>query len=81
MTLADIVLAQGVRAYVEGPIRLATVSMTVDFVRAVPVGAWVQGRADVQRGSRQTLFAKCSLMREEQPVVLASGIYTVSPAS
>ena len=81
MTLADIVLAQGVRAHVEGPIRLATVSMTVDFVRAVAVGGWIHGRADVQRGSRQTLFARCSLTLEEQPVVLASGVYMVSPAA
>jgi uncharacterized protein (TIGR00369 family) len=78
MTFADVVLAQGIRAFVGEPLRLATVGLTVDFVRPVAIGAWVDGRAEVQRGSGRTVFANCFLMSEAHPVVRASGIYVVS---
>jgi acyl-coenzyme A thioesterase 13 len=78
MTLVDVVLAQGIRALVGEPLRLATVGLTVDFVRPVAVGAWVDGRAEVQRGSGRMVFANCFLMSNGDLVVRASGTYVVS---
>ncbi|MEC3982501.1 PaaI family thioesterase [Amycolatopsis sp. H20-H5] len=76
-TLVDLVLAQGVKAVARPGARLVTAGLTLDFAEPVPLGSWVEARADVQRQSRRTVFANCFLVADGHRAVRGSGIFTV----
>ena len=77
VALADAALGHGIRMVVGRKLRLVTAGLSVDFAEPVPVGAWVQAQADLQRQSSRTVFANCFLVSDGRRVVRASGIYTV----
>ncbi len=56
---------------------LLTISMTVDFLGAVPIGAWVEGRAESMRRTKRLLFCNGVATVDGEPVLRASGVWRI----
>lgn len=74
MTLADMLLGLGSLAQTKQWEFVPTVNMTCDFVKAVPLGAWIYGKTTIVRQTRNMLFSSCLIMHGEDIVMRASGI-------
>ena len=75
MTFADMQLGLGARFDSEEDIGfMPTVSMTADFLAPAPLGAWVEGRTDLLRSTRNFLFCQCVVTSNGSPAMRASGI-------
>ncbi len=73
MTLLDRASGMAVRA--ASPGRVATASMTVNFLRSLPVGARVVVRARILRAGRTSFFTEAEALAEDTPVATASGVF------
>ncbi|MEO6972120.1 MAG: PaaI family thioesterase [Rhodoferax sp.] len=69
MPCAAIYQMQGERRF------LPTISLNIDYLGASPLGAWVQGQADVLRSTRNMLFAQGLVTADGTPVMRVSGIF------
>lgn len=79
MTFADMQLPFGIRLQaLSDPGFLPTVSLSAEFMAPAPLGAWVQGRTDVLKTTRNLAFAQCLLTADGEPVLRASGIFKVA---
>ncbi len=56
-----------------------TISLTTDFLAAVPLGAWVEGQADVIRVTRTLVFLQGTASVDDVCVLRFSGIYKIGP--
>lgn len=76
-TLADLVLGIGgfEAAGVEG--FFITVSLQADFLAPVPLGAWVEARAELLRRTRTLLFVQGTFTAQGRAVLRASGIFAL----
>jgi len=75
MTFADMLLSLGARFESESEFGfMPTVSMTADFLAPAPLGAWVEGRTDLLRATRNFLFVQCLITSNGAPALRASGI-------
>lgn len=54
---------------------LPTISLNIDYLGASPLGAWVQGQAEVLRTTRNMLFAQGLVTADGAPVLRVSGIF------
>ena len=54
---------------------LPTISLQVDYMGAAPLGAWVQGEADVLRTTRNMLFGQGLVSADGEPALRVSGIF------
>jgi uncharacterized protein (TIGR00369 family) len=54
---------------------LPTISLQMDYMGASPLGAWVQGEADVLKTTRNMLFGQGVVTADGQPVLRVSGIF------
>ena len=59
---------------------LPTISLSAEFLAPAPLGAWVEGRTDVLRTTRNLAFAQCLVTADSLPVLRASGIFKVASA-
>lgn len=55
----------------------ATISLSVDFLAAVKLGAWVEGRGEVLRVTRNTAFAQMVATADGKPCLRASGVFRI----
>ena len=75
MTFADMQLGLGARFDSEEEFGfMPTVSMTADFLAPAALGAWVEGRTDLLRATRNFVFCQCILSSNGSPLMRASGI-------
>jgi uncharacterized protein (TIGR00369 family) len=82
MTFADMLLGLGARFENEEDFGfMPTVSMTADFLSPAPLGAWVEGRTDLLRSTRNFLFCQCIVTSNGAPVMRASGIMKTGGAT
>ena len=58
---------------------LPTISLQIDYMGAVPLGAWVQGEADVLRTTKNMLFGQGLVNADGQPALRISGIFKRGP--
>jgi uncharacterized protein (TIGR00369 family) len=58
---------------------LPTVSLQIDYLAATPLGAWVQGQAQVLRTTRTLVFAQGLVQADEMPVARVSGVFKIGP--
>lgn len=58
---------------------LPTISLQVDYMGASPLGAWVQGEADVLKTTRNMLFGQGLVTADGQPALRVSGIFKMGP--
>jgi uncharacterized protein (TIGR00369 family) len=54
---------------------LPTVSLQIDYLAASPLGAWVQGEAQVLRTTRSLVFVQGLVTADGTPVARVSGIF------
>ena len=59
---------------------LPTVSLACDFLAPAPLGAWVEGRADEIKTTRNLLFAQGIATADGEPVLRANGIFKIASA-
>jgi uncharacterized protein (TIGR00369 family) len=56
---------------------LPTISLQIDYLAPAPLGAWVQGEADVLRVTRTMVFAQGVARVDSSPVIRVSGIFKI----
>ena len=56
---------------------LPTISLQIDYLAPAPLGAWVQGEADVLRVTRTMVFAQGLAQANGAPVMRVSGIFKI----
>ena len=76
-TLVDAALGRSVRDVAEGDAQVATVSLTTDYLRAAPEGAWLEARTEVERLGGRLAFADCSVTADGEEVVRARAVFAV----
>jgi uncharacterized protein (TIGR00369 family) len=74
MTFADMLLGMGSNFSEKLGRFLPTVNMTSDFLAPSPLGAWVEGRAEVLRVTRNLVFAQALITADGTPAMRVSGI-------
>ncbi len=77
MTFADMQLGIGSQVANKIGKFLPTVHMSCDFVAPAPNGAWLEGRTEVIKQTRKTVFATCILTADGENVFSASGIMKI----
>ena len=78
-TLCDVLLTVGSNIQSGLSRFLPTISMTCDFLGPARDGAWIEGRVDVLRTTRNLLFAAGLLeVAGEGPIARTSGVMKVS---
>ena len=75
-TLADVALGRAIRA-VSGD-DVATVSLTVDYLRPTRHGAWLEASTKVERLGGRLAFADCSVRGDGEELVRARAVFAVS---
>lgn len=58
---------------------LPTISLQIDYLATVPLGAWVQGEGQVLRSTRSIVFAQGLVTADGTPVARASGVFKIGP--
>ena len=58
---------------------LPTISLQIDYLAPAPLGAWVQGEAQVLRTTRSLVFAQGLVEADGTPVARVSGIFKIGP--
>ena len=56
---------------------LPTISLQIDYLAPCPLGAWVQGTAQVLRATRSMVFAQGLISADGTPAVRVSGIFKI----
>lgn len=80
-TLADMQLSLGARYAADLEFMLPTVSLSIDFVRPVELGAWIQGMTDLLDVKKNLVFAQTVLTVRGVVCVRASAILKISTKS
>ena len=76
-TLVDAALGRAVRAETDGEATTATVSLTTDYLRLAPAGAWLEARMEVERMGGWLAFADCSVTADGREAVRARAVFAV----
>jgi acyl-coenzyme A thioesterase 13 len=76
-TLVDAALGQAIRNESEGDAKVATVSLTTDYLRAAGSGAWLEAHTDVEHLGGSLAFADCSIRADGEEVVRARAVFAV----
>ena len=58
---------------------LPTISLQIDYMGPAPLGAWVQGEAQVLRTTRKLLFGQGLVTADGEPALRFSGIFKLGP--
>ncbi|CAN5589260.1 hypothetical protein BH11PSE7_BH11PSE7_15180 [soil metagenome] len=56
-----------------------TISLDVDYLAAAPLGAWVQGEAQLLRGTRNLMFAHGLVHADDAVALRVSGVFKQGP--
>ena len=56
---------------------LVTINLQIDYLAAAPLGAWVQGEAEVLRVTRTLVFSQGLVSADGVPAVRVSGIFKI----
>lgn len=74
LTLADMLIGPAAEFEAQTGKYLPTVSLSADFLAPAPLGAWVEGRAEVLKPTASLLFAQCLITADGILALRASGI-------
>ncbi len=58
---------------------LPTISLQIDYLAPVPLGAWVEGEAELLRVTRSLVFMQGLVSADDVPAVRVSGIFKLGP--
>jgi uncharacterized protein (TIGR00369 family) len=59
---------------------LPTISLQLDYLAAAPLGAWVEGEAQVLRVTRSMVFMQALVSADGAPCVRVSGVFKIGAA-
>jgi acyl-coenzyme A thioesterase PaaI-like protein len=78
-TFADMFLpiAARLQAGLDGAM-VPTVNLVCDFLAPAPLGAWVEGRGELVKATRNLLFVQGVATSDGTPVLRANGIFKLS---
>ena len=77
-TFCDMLLPVTVHRKSEVGMRfLPTISLQIDYLAPAPLGAWVQGEADVLRVTRTMVFAQGVARIDGKPMLRVSGTFKI----
>ena len=80
-TFADMLLPMAVLYRWEGERRfLPTIGLQVDYLGPSRLGAWVEGRGELLRRTRNMVFAQGLVTADGEPVLRVSGTFKVGEA-
>jgi len=74
LTLADMLVVMGTSVQTGINRFMTTVSLSSDFLAAVPQGAWIEGRLDILRTTRTLIFCQGLFRVDGEPVLRVDGI-------
>ena len=77
-TFADFALGRGIENDAQDDKDRATVSLTVDFLKPVKPGSWVESRTKVDRVGSTLAFADCSLTVDGKEVVRSRAVWVTA---
>jgi uncharacterized protein (TIGR00369 family) len=77
-TFADFALGRAIEADAADGKDRATVSLTVDFLKAARPGDWIESRTRVDRVGGTLAFADCSLTVDDREIVRARAVWVVA---
>jgi uncharacterized protein (TIGR00369 family) len=77
-TLVDIAFGRAIRSAADGDAKVATVSLTTDYLRPGPAGAWLEARTEVERLGGHLAFGDCSVSAEGEEIVRARAVFAVA---
>jgi len=80
LTFADTLLGAGLRHALGGPRPAVTVKLSTDLVMAAPLGAWVEGTAEVTRAGRSLVFVRGRAWTHRRTVLTAEGVFQLLAA-
>ena len=58
---------------------LPTINLQIDYLAPAPLGAWVEGEADLLKATRTLVFAQGLVTADGIPCARASGIFKIGP--
>jgi len=58
---------------------LPTISLQIDYLAPAPLGAWIEGEAQVLRATRSLVFVQGLVSADGTPVARASGVFKIGP--
>jgi len=58
---------------------LPTVNLSLDYVAAAKMGAWIEGETEVLRKTRSLVFAQCRITADGALAVRANGLFKIGP--
>jgi len=76
-TLVDVAFGRAVRAQAEGEAAVATVSLTTDYLRPGPPGAWLEARTEIEQLGGRLAFGDCSVRAGDEEIVRARAVFAV----
>jgi uncharacterized protein (TIGR00369 family) len=76
-TLVDVAFGLAVREDRGDDPAVATVSLTTDFLRPGPLGAWIEAHTEVEKLSGRLAFVDCSLRADGDEIVRARAVFAV----
>ncbi len=77
-TLVDIAFGRAIRGEADGDAKVATVSLTTDYLRPGPAGAWLEAHTEVERFGGHLAFGDCSVRAEGEEIVRARAVFAVA---
>src|SRR4051812_5436449 len=76
-TLVDTAFGRAIRSEAEGEARVATVSLTTDYLRPGVPGAWLEATAEVEQLTGRLAFGDCSVRADGEEIVRARAVFAV----
>ena len=58
---------------------LPTINLQIDYLAPAPLGAWIQGEADLLKATRSLVFAQGLVTADGTPCARVSGIFKIGP--
>jgi uncharacterized protein (TIGR00369 family) len=80
-TLVDVAFGRAIRAAADGESLVATVSLTTDYLRPGPAGAWLEVRAEVEELTGRLAFGDASVRADGEEIVRARAVFAVRSES
>lgn len=76
-TVANLALARALSARPDISAPTPTISMSLDYLAAAPLGEWVEAEANLLHHTAGTGFAQALLSTADGPVLRASGVFRI----
>lgn len=78
MTMIDMQMNMAINYQCKIERFIPTVSANVDFISAAPLGSWMEGRTEILRQGKRTVFTDCRITLQDGTLVArGAGVFTI----